>query len=83
MAVDKGAQQWDDKEDEEEAPRRRWRVEWAAIRISRIIISELRKGVLARASWIDSPNPMLVYCHATKKSKDREILLFLKTDNFG
>lgn len=79
MAADKGAQQWDDKEDEEGA-RGGSGVSSGQRLGSRELLFELRKGILARASWIDSPNPMLILPFiATRRPYRRIERFYLKS----
>lgn len=85
MAADKAARQWDDKEDEEEA--RGGGVSSGQRLGSCELLFELRKGVLARASWIDSPNPMLLYCCLLPRDDEIErsrdfIIIWKVFDNF-
>lgn len=71
MAVDKregGAQQWDDKEDEEGA--RGGGVSSGQRLGSRELLFEPRKGVLARASWIDSTDILLPRDDEIERSRD-------------
>lgn len=74
MAADKGAQQWDDKEDEEGA--RGGSGVSSGQRLGSRELFELRKGVLARASWIDSPNPMLILPFIATRRPNRRIERF-------